>query len=1134
MGYGFRRPGIVKQGTVTPTGTPTQGTLAASSSLLAFVSNAGAGIVTATTDISNAGPGSLRGPKVGTVSGTLASALSVQFLAGYQLLITLDPAGLAIGTYSATVPITDANASNTPLNLTVTADITLSQPKPTLAVDAALPYKVIGAEGQNAAPFTFNVFNATGPLSAFTNLRITSIVGAWLQPTLNAQTGVVTVTFDTSALAAGNYGDASFSLTADNATNPNLFVGFILSVVANPAQLVLSTNALGFSCIQSGPAPADQTVTITNGGGGTLGTVGVGTITYQQGSGWANGSGVSGGVLTVRVSQTGLVAGAYNCTIPVTASAASNSPQSVQVTLIVLPTVQPGIIQLTPSSVTFSGTAGTGTVSPTSSAVLVTDAGGGGLGNLSLGSPVYLGGPGGQTWADGVTLSGNSVTVTAVTGNLSAGTYSCTIDVFASLASNSPQKINVSFTVAAAPPAQLALTPNSLAFTAQVGGSNPSSKTVAVSNAGGGSLGTVGVGAITYAQGSGWASAVYSAGVVTVTLTTGALAAGTFNCSIPITSSTATNSPQSIAVAFTLSTGPVLLPLFNLPVGMALNASGFPTGSPNNMTLARPTFSGTKHGPYTTVAELQNKIDGIGGLAEGDEILIDVTAFQALAGAVITLPRRTNPTGWVCIRPDDTNYNTLNAAKPYTDNYLVATAAANRIDPTTDRANLAPILSNQTNIPCIRFANASEGWWLTGLELGPKGTTVIQDSAVKIRPATGLNLWANYPRRITFERCEIHGQLSALAGLSRAFWVEGESLLFAHNYMHRIVELNTSDAQCMLAITGPKYLLAFNNHFDAAAENHLFGGGTIQVTNMNGSDCAFIRNEYTRNTSYPAGRIKNYWELKVGERIFSFGNVLHGLVQTANSGQVNAQLYQCVDQLAGSPWVKIENVIEIANFYHTTTTALTWNLLSAGIGQNPANPGQAQVNPTQGLRRMQFMHCAWLNITAIPGLSATKLRIAGHGISPGITDNVDDIQFDHVHVEQGNSWMFFDQAQNRMLNFKFRNSSFNDAAAFGPVFRDLGQTNATALNTAAGAGNWEVARNVGITSGAAPLGTLANAPYFNKYDTAANIFTNPVAGSTTFADWVIKAGSVYKGSATDGTDPGPDWTYLAAAIAGVV
>jgi hypothetical protein len=127
-------------------------------------------------------------------------------------------------------------------------------------------------------------------------------------------------------------------------------------------------------------------------------------------------------------------------------------------------------------------------------------------------------------------------------------------------ATNTPQSYTVAFTVNPVSSPTISLSPTSLSFSATVGGGNPSSQNVTVSNSGGGTLAVPTTG-IVYHSGSGWLSVQVQGSSAPFTLvtqpTTGSLAAGTYTATVNVSSTGATNSPQPYTVTFTVTSGSV-------------------------------------------------------------------------------------------------------------------------------------------------------------------------------------------------------------------------------------------------------------------------------------------------------------------------------------------------------------------------------------------------------------------------------------------------------------------------------------------------------------------------------------------------------------------------------------------------
>lgn len=222
-----------------------------------------------------------------------------------------------------------------------------------------------------------------------------------------------------------------------------------VTVTASPA-IAAAPAELSFTAAQNGANPGDRTVALTNAGTGSLSGLAV-NIRYSSGQprGWLSAS-LSGttapATLILSASQSGLAPGTYTAVVDVSSSAASNSPVGIAVSLIVQ-AAQPGI-GLGATSVSFAASAGGPNPSPQT--VPISNVGGGTLGGLST-SVSYSGSGGG--WLD-ASLSGttapSTVTLSAVAGSRTPGTYQATVRVSSSQALNSPQEIQVTLTIAAA------------------------------------------------------------------------------------------------------------------------------------------------------------------------------------------------------------------------------------------------------------------------------------------------------------------------------------------------------------------------------------------------------------------------------------------------------------------------------------------------------------------------------------------------------------------------------------------------------------------------------------------------------------------------------------------------------------
>ena len=214
-------------------------------------------------------------------------------------------------------------------------------------------------------------------------------------------------------------------------------------------KLALSPTSLSFSAQEGGSSPASQSVAVTNGGGGTLAAVSAAVTYGSAGTGWLtvtpSGSGNSQS-LDNAVDLTGLAPNTYSATVKVSASGATNSPQSytVSFTLTAKPSTTDPTIVLSPTSLQFS--AEEGGAAPAPQTVSVTNSGAGTMAAVSA-KVSYISGAGWLMVAPGGVDNGQSLKNLVDSAGLAPDTYTATVAVSSSGASNTPQNYTVSLTV---------------------------------------------------------------------------------------------------------------------------------------------------------------------------------------------------------------------------------------------------------------------------------------------------------------------------------------------------------------------------------------------------------------------------------------------------------------------------------------------------------------------------------------------------------------------------------------------------------------------------------------------------------------------------------------------------------------
>jgi len=360
----------------------------------------------------------------------------------------------------------------------------------------------------------------------------------------------------------------------------------------------------------------------------------------------------SADTLVARVSARGMVTAVAVGTARVFATSVARS--AVEDTADVTVTLTPNpAIGLSASAVGFPDTVGT--ADPAPKTVTVTNAGGGTLTGLAVGTITY--GPGAANWLTGslnVTTAPATLTLTATNAGLAAGTYTATVPVTAGNAANSPQNISVTYTLSANPPV-IALNPTSVTITDTLATANPAAVTVNITNSGSGTLSGLGVGTITYGPGAtGWLTGTINPTTAPTTLSLQAslagLAAGSYTATVPVTSAGASNSPQSASVTFVVAAAlPVsiavapgyaeMLPTVTTPLAVSgKDVNGNPTPTGTVTYLSRNTGVATvtaATGLVTGVAGGSAVIVATSALGPSDSITVVVAATgSAIVSAI--------------------------------------------------------------------------------------------------------------------------------------------------------------------------------------------------------------------------------------------------------------------------------------------------------------------------------------------------------------------------------------------------------------------------------------------------------------------------------------------------------------------
>jgi hypothetical protein len=457
-----------------------------------------------------------------------------------SISISADPAGLPAGTYSGTVIVASPDVANSPIPVAIT--LTVEPPALTLA-PTALSFT---AQAGGVAPAAQLVTTGSSNGTALGYSLSASSKEAWLS--VKQATGTtpksISISASPAGLSAGTY-SGTVIVDSPGAANSPIPLPVTFTVTPVPT-FAVSPELLTFAGKAGEKAPAAQTITSSS-SGAALGY----TVSASSTGGWLSVKSASGTTpepIIVTANPAGLSAGPHTGTITVTGSGTSSGPQVVGVVFNVTPVDLP-TLAVAPASLAFVVQAG-GT-SPASQTVVTSSSGKAAI-NYTV-STVSKGG-----WLSAEANTGatpGSLKITANPSGLAAGSYTGTVILTSSDATNPSEAVEVSFTVTAATLPTLSILPATLSFTSHAGEVTQAPQVVTIN---GGSA------PIHYTASTASASwlhatpAIGSApGSINISVAPAGLAAGTYTGAVTVSAEGVANSPQAVFVTLTVSSKPV-------------------------------------------------------------------------------------------------------------------------------------------------------------------------------------------------------------------------------------------------------------------------------------------------------------------------------------------------------------------------------------------------------------------------------------------------------------------------------------------------------------------------------------------------------------------------------------------------
>ncbi len=376
----------------------------------------------------------------------------------------------------------------------------------------------------------------------------------------------------------------------------------------------------------------------------------------------------------------------------------------------------------------------------------------------------------------------------------------------------------------------------------------------------------------------------------------------------------------------------------------------------------------------------------------------------------------------------------------------------------------------------IEFAPASDASYVYNLiDLGRSDYTSV----------------SQFPHHLIFDRCYVHS--TGLNKARRGVALNSAETSIINSWVAGFAGAG-DETQAIAGWNGPGPFHIVNNYLEGGAEIILFGGADPSIPNLVPSDIEIRRNHLYRPAEW-AGKatVKGSFELKNARRVVVDANVIDGAIRET------AFVLTVRNQQGKAPWSTLEDLEITNNIVRSASTGL--NIL-----------GSDHYHPSQTAKRIRIANNLFTDLVS-PGDIAYFVQINGG----------EDITVEHNTVQQAGNII---SSEKPSLRFVFRNNivQYNDygMACFvpGPPCADNMACHCLPDATIKGnviANNANIGSNYPIDKNF-PTGNL----FVTSYDKLG--FIDHLHGN-----WRLAPNSKFRGKASDGKDPGIDFTSFEAS-----
>ena len=440
--------------------------------------------------------------------------------------------------------------------------------------------------------------------------------------------------------------------------------------------------------------------------------------------------------------------------------------------------------------------------------------------------------------------------------------------------------------------------------------------------------------------------------------------------------------------------------------------------------------------------------------------------------------------------------------------------ANKRVSP-TDAANMPKIRTVSGNGRAFSVTDGVPnmgGWRLVGLDVAPDPANLADMTRI-IRfgdEITLTPLGANTPFNFVVDRCYVHG--NAGQNIQHGVSLQSASSAVIDSYISTILHTG-ADAQAVGAWNSPGPVKIVNNYCEATGENILIGnsdgifGQGISDVEVRYNYCRKLPSWNPNDPSFAGTTyaVKNLLEIKFVTRALIEGNLLDGCWvggQTGYAFLIKSNNYENIpttDVTIRYNWVK-----NTAGFFDFN------GQVADGLPAGTFPPWMARLNVHDNLGTN--IGAALYDPTSQVGYMAQNL------------EHICDLTFEHnTALAPRYFYGLDDPSQPYNVRLTVRNN-LGSRGAFGVKCGGQAEGSASLAAVTYG-GAYTFVGNVLATSNGGASGS-SGYPAGNQFP--ASVAALGLVDATLVTSGALSGSSVYKGTATDGTDPGVDWATLSS------